>query len=144
MLEFRDMKIEEADLVVKIEEECFCAPWKKQDFIDMAEKDNMAYVVALLDNEIIGGAGIRNIAGDGEITNVAITEKHRGNGYSELLLDALIEKGRSLGCSAFTLEVRVSNVAARKCYLRKGFIESGIRPGFYEHPKEDAMIMWLY
>lgn len=144
MLEFREMKIEEADSVVKIEEECFSAPWKKQDFIDMAISNDRSYVVAVLDGKIIGGAGIRNIAGDGEITNVAITGEHRGKGYSELLLDTLIGKGREIGCSAFTLEVRVSNVPARKCYLRKGFIESGIRPGFYEHPKEDAMIMWLH
>ena len=71
--------MEEADIekVSKIEEECFSMPWKPDDFREMIERDNMTYVVALVDDEIIGGAGLRCIVGDGEITNVAITKAQR-------------------------------------------------------------------
>ena len=43
-----------------------------------------------------------------------------------------------------TLEVRVSNTAARSLYAKKGFSDVGIRPGYYEKPREDAVIMTLY
>ena len=42
----------------------------------------------------------------------------------------------------FTLEVRVSNTAALRLYEKFGFVSEGIRPGFYERPREDANIMW--
>lgn len=138
----REMKEADVETVSKIEEECFSMPWKPDDFREMIERDNMTYVVAELDGIIIGGAGIRCIVGDGEITNVAILPAYRGNGYSKPMLEELIFYGKKLGCRAFTLEVRVSNEPAIRLYKSLGFEESGIRPGFYEHPREDALIMW--
>lgn len=143
MLEFRELSISEVDKALEIEEECFICPWKRSDFVSMVEDDDKVYVAAVLDGEIIGGACLRNIVGDGEITNVAIRKDYRGKGYSEKLICELIEKGKQMGCSAFTLEVRVSNIPAIKCYEKNGFENAGIRPDFYEHPKEDGMIMWL-
>ena len=138
----REMSYKDIDKVSLIEEECFSMPWKPDDFRQMIENDNMTYVVATLDGEIIGGAGLRCILTDGEITNVAITKEHRGKGYSKPMLDNLMELGRKLGCEAFTLEVRVSNESAIRLYKSLGFKEAGIRPNFYDKPKEDALIMW--
>lgn len=143
MLIFRELSLSEVDRALEIEEECFSSPWKRNDFIGMVEDVDKTYIAAVLDDEIIGGACLRNIAGDGEVTNVAIKKAHRGAGYSEKLINALIEKGKDMGCEAFTLEVRVSNIPAIRCYEKCGFESAGIRPNFYEHPKEDAMIMWL-
>jgi [ribosomal protein S18]-alanine N-acetyltransferase len=36
----------------------------------------------------------------------------------------------------------VSNGAAIHLYRRKGFLDHGIRPGYYSDNGEDAMIMW--
>lgn len=138
----REMTDEDTEAVSKIEEECFSMPWKPDDFRMMIKEDNMTYVVGVIDGEIIGGAGIRCIVGDGEITNVAITKSKRGNGYSKPMLEQLILHGKELGCENFTLEVRVSNEPAIRLYKSLGFVNEGIRPGFYDHPKEDAMIMW--
>ena len=84
-----------------------------------------------------------NIAGEGEITNVVIKEEFRGRGYAYSMMQRLLEEGRKLGVSDFTLEVRVSNTPAIKLYEKLGFKSEGIRPGFYDKPKEDAMILWL-
>ena len=142
MLTIREMTEEDIVFVSRIEEECFSMPWKPDDFKEMIERDNMTYVVALFGNEIIGGAGLRCIVGDGEITNVAITEKYRGRGFSRPMLEALLKKGEEMACEAFTLEVRVSNEPAIRLYKSLGFVEEGVRPGFYEHPREDALILW--
>lgn len=143
MVEFRELLISEVDKALEIEEECFISPWKREDFVSMVKDDDKVYIAAVLDGEIIGGACLRNIVGEGEITNVAIKNSFRGKGYSEKLIEELIEKGKQMGCTAFTLEVRISNLPAIKCYEKNGFENAGIRPNFYEHPKEDAMIMWL-
>lgn len=138
----RKMTMEDIGRVSEIEEECFSMPWKPDDFREMIERDNMTYVVATKEGKVIGGAGLRCIVGDGEITNVAITKEFRGKGYSKPMLETLIKYGNELGCSAYTLEVRVSNDPAIRLYKSLGFEEAGVRPGFYEHPREDALIMW--
>ncbi|MCR4851872.1 MAG: ribosomal-protein-alanine N-acetyltransferase, partial [Lachnospiraceae bacterium] len=54
----------------------------------------------------------------------------------------VLEKCDSLGVGDVTLEVRISNEAAIKLYEGFGFKSEGIRPGFYERPTEDALILW--
>ena len=129
-----EMTEDDIEKVSMIEEECFSMPWKPDDFREMIARDNMTYVVLKIDGEIAGGAGLRCIVGDGEITNVAISERYRGNGYSKPMLEALLKKGEELGCNEYTLEVRVSNEPAIRLYKSLGFLEEGVRPGFYEHP----------
>ena len=40
-----------------------------------------------------------------------------------------------------TLEVRASNQAAIALYEKHGFHQAGLRKGYYQHPREDAIIM---
>ena len=58
------------------------------------------------------------------------------------MLRELLQQGQGLGIMYWTLEVRVSNSAAIHLYEKIGFTSAGIRPGYYEKPKEDANIMW--
>ena len=53
-------------------------------------------------------------------------------------------EARSRGSAFLTLEVRVSNAAARRLYERTGFAFQGVRPRFYDAPEEDAAIYTLY
>ena len=59
-----------------------------------------------------------------------------------LLRDYCLYVVAESGITAYTLEVRVSNAPAIRLYEKFGFVSEGIRPGFYEKPTEDAMIMW--
>jgi ribosomal-protein-alanine acetyltransferase len=119
-------------------------PWKRDDFADLLDKPDRGYLVAESAGRIVGGAAYRNIAGDVEITNVEIKEGYRGRGLSKMLLKELIKTGRSIGGKQFTLEVRAGNMPAIALYESLGFVREGIRPGFYEQPREDAIIMWLH
>jgi len=140
----REMTDEDAVFLAAIEEETFSMPWKVTDFLEMNAHDEVRYLVAELDNRIIGGCGIMNIAGDGEITNVVIHKDFRGKGFAQKMMERLLEEGEKLGVTDFTLEVRVSNEPAIALYKKLGFESAGIRPGFYEKPREDAEIFWKH
>ena len=58
------------------------------------------------------------------------------------MMRQLLERGRGLGIGDYTLEVRAGNAPAIGLYERLGFVSEGKRPGFYEDPKEDAVIYW--
>ncbi|MBR6452743.1 MAG: ribosomal protein S18-alanine N-acetyltransferase [Lachnospiraceae bacterium] len=142
MLIIRPMLDADVPAVSAVEEATFSMPWKPDDFRDMIRRDNMTYLVAELNGKIIGGAGIREIVGDGEITNVAILKEFRGRGYGKQLVAKLLEEGRKLGVTGFTLEVRKSNLPAIRLYESLGFVSEGVRRDFYERPREDALILW--
>lgn len=135
----------EQDIAAVHEIECsiFSTPWSEKSFIDSIAKVNNIYLVAEIQNNIVAYCGCWGVAGEGQITNVAVREDYRRNGIAEKMISELIVQGRKQGVSAFTLEVRVNNQAAIFLYHRLGFIDSGIRKNFYEAPVEDALIMWL-
>ena len=82
------------------------------------------------------------MAGEGEISNVAVAEKFRRRGIGRKLMEYMLKEAPSFGIGDLTLEVRVSNAPAISLYESLGFHKEGVRPGFYEKPKEDALIMW--
>ncbi|MBO5055502.1 MAG: ribosomal protein S18-alanine N-acetyltransferase [Lachnospiraceae bacterium] len=138
----RELTAEDAEAVSRIEQETFSMPWSARDFLEMVEADYAHYYVAEADGEIAGCCGIRNMAGDGEITNVVVAEKFRQRGIGRSLLEYMLKKAPEFGIGDCTLEVRVSNMPAIHLYESLGFKGEGIRPGFYDKPKEDALIMW--
>lgn len=138
----RRMERGDVERISELEEETFSMPWSRSAFLEMIEKDDARYYVAETEGQIAGGCGVLMVAGEGNITNVVIDKKLRNRGIGTKLLKFLIEDGYANGLNAFTLEVRVSNAAAIHVYEKLGFFSEGIRPGFYEKPTEDAIIMW--
>jgi ribosomal-protein-alanine N-acetyltransferase len=141
-MRIRELEAADAEAVSKIEEETFSMPWKAADFLEMVAADYAHYYVAEEDGEIVGCCGIRNMAGDGEITNVAVAEKFRRRGIGRKLMEHMLQEAPGFGIGDCTLEVRAGNRAAISLYESLGFHSEGIRPGFYDKPKEDALIMW--
>lgn len=137
------MAAADVDAVTEMERSNFSTPWKMDDFADLLEKSDMGCIVAEEDGEIIGCVVYHNIVGDVDMTNVQVKEAHRKRGIGTALMKATMEKARSVGGERFTLEVRESNLAAIALYESLGFTVEGKRRGFYEHPREDALIMWL-
>ncbi|MDE6976825.1 MAG: ribosomal protein S18-alanine N-acetyltransferase [Lachnospiraceae bacterium] len=138
----RELTRQDVDAVCRIEEESFSMPWKAGDFLEMIEADYACYYVAEEEGVIAGCCGIRNMAGEGEITNVAVAPGFRGRGIARAMMEHMLKEASCHGMEAFTLEVRISNTPAVCLYESLGFVSEGIRPGFYEKPKEDALIMW--
>jgi ribosomal-protein-alanine N-acetyltransferase len=91
---------------------------------------------------IVGYGGLWLTFEDAHVTTIAVDPDHRGRGVGELLLNALIDHAYELGAKQITLEVRVSNTAAQRLYLKYGFQPAGTRPRYYTDNGEDALIMW--
>lgn len=141
-IHIRPMEKRDVDAVSRLEEETFSMPWSRDAFLEMITKEDAAYYVAESAEEIVGGCGVLMIAGEGNITNVAVKASARNQGIGTKMLRYMIGEGERNGLNAFTLEVRVSNAAAIHVYEKLGFRSEGIRPNFYEKPAEDAVIMW--
>lgn len=141
-MKIRELRAEDAYEVSRLESQIFSMPWTEKDFIEMAEADYAHYYVAEIDGRIAGYCGIRNMAGDGEICNVGVAESFRRQGIGRALLEYMLKEAPFHGIGSCTLEVRSGNKAAIRLYESLGFKSEGIRPGFYDRPKEDALIMW--
>lgn len=141
-MKIRELTAADVEAASRIEQEAFSMPWSPRDFLEMVEADYAYYYVAEVEGEIVGCCGIRNIAGEGEITNVVVASGFRGRGIGRMLMEHMLTEAPYHGIGDCTLEVRVSNTPAIHLYESLGFKSEGVRPGFYEKPKEDAMIMW--
>lgn len=139
----RPMEERDVETVSRIEAECFSMPWSEKAYRDVLQNPNCLYLVAEAEGTVVGMCGVMDVLGEGDISNVAVTGAYRGQGIAGQLMEDLLRLGKERGIEAFTLEVRVGNAAAIHLYQKLGFASVGIRPGFYELPKEDAMIMWL-
>ncbi len=144
MVRFERLTSPDCENLSKLEKQIFGKDaWSREDFEETLCCDYTYYIVAKAGDEIIGSAGLRNMCGDADITNVMVREDHRGQGIAERMLKELMRRAGEIGVRNYTLEVRVSNLPAIRLYEKLGFVSEGIRPGFYEHPKEDAVIYWL-
>ncbi len=139
----RNMREADLDRVCQIEEATFSVPWSRESIKkEICENEQAHYLIAEEDGEIAGYGGFWQVLDEGHIMNIAVDEKWRQRGIGETLLREMIAQGKQLGILYWTLEVRVTNRAAISLYEKIGFSSAGIRPGYYEKPKENAYIMW--
>ena len=138
----RPMIIDDVDEVYIVEEDCFVDPWSK-DSIRKELKNNLArYLVAQLDNKIVGYVGVWFVVDEGHITNVAVHSDYRGKKIGDRLVKEMVGLCKENKLVAMTLEVRASNTVAQNLYRKYGFKMGGIRKEYYSDNKEDAIIMW--
>ena len=80
----------------------------------------------------------------GYLEGIFVLPEHRRRGVASALIDEMISRAAALELAFLSLEVRASNSPAIALYRGKGFVDVGVRPGNYEKPAEDAIIMNLY
>jgi ribosomal-protein-alanine acetyltransferase len=83
------------------------------------------------------------VAGEWEIENVVVAAEFVRRGIADGLVRDLIQRARNRGVPAILLEVRESNLPARRLYEKHGFLEEGRRRGYYLEPPEDAILYTL-
>lgn len=142
MLEICPMEEKDLDEVAAIESSLFTMPWSKKNFLDSLLQEDTRYLTVKEDEKVVGYCGFLRSFEEADITNVAVTPSAQGRGIACAMLRKLICLGEAEGIQSFTLEVRRGNHRAIHLYEKLGFVSEGIRPKFYEKPKEDAVIMW--
>jgi [ribosomal protein S18]-alanine N-acetyltransferase len=136
------MTLADVDAVHAIELATFPVPWSRQSFVDEMERNACArYLVAEEDGAVVGYAGAWMIFEEGHVTNVAVEASRRGRGIGRALMAALMQYAANLGVAYLTLEVRRSNLTARKLYESFGFVQLGVRRRYYEDNGEDALML---
>ena len=136
------MNADHLDEVAELERICFSTPWSRNMLAE--ELDNMlsAFLVALDDaDRVVGYAGVQVILDEGYITNIAVRPECRRQGVAAQLLQVFMDFAKANKLSFLTLEVRASNYDAIALYGSRGFRSMGRRKNYYEHPREDAIIM---
>lgn len=140
-MEIREMKQEDIEAVCEIERRCFTKPWSRESFVKAYQRDDTVYLVCICQGEIAGYCGIWCACEDGDLCNMAVDVTMRRQGIGRQLLVEAISHAKGLGVTRILLEVRASNQAAIDLYRELGFLEIGMRKGYYAEPTEDALIM---
>jgi ribosomal-protein-alanine N-acetyltransferase len=129
--------------VMAIERQVYTRPWSPNLFLaEMSEPNNRRYLVAKVERDIVGYAGLICYGEEAHITNVAVDPTHHRRKVATRLLYELVVNAIEMGAQAVSLEVRVSNWGAQRLYGRFGFHPVGIRRNYYQELNEDALIMW--
>ena len=120
--------------IAAIERACFTDPWSESALRDELNSPLARYFVCTENGEVLGYIGTRMVLDECQVANVAVSPACRREGVASFLMEAM---------NLVTLEVRVSNSAAQALYEKFGFQKTGIRPGYYRSPPEDAVLMSL-
>jgi ribosomal-protein-alanine N-acetyltransferase len=132
------------DALMPYEQEMFGPEaWTADGYRDeLADKRNRYYLAAVdQDQALLGWAGVRVVADTAEILTVGVIPAARRHGIGARLLAMLLDEARRRGAVEAFLEVRVDNVGAQKLYERARFVQVGIRRGYYDGGRMDAVVM---
>lgn len=90
---------------------------------------------------IIGYAGLLAGTGEAEVQTIAVDPAREGFGLGAALLTELLREAARRGCDDVVLEVRADNARAQELYRRFGFVQVGLRRGYYQPANVDALVM---
>ncbi|MBR7133699.1 MAG: ribosomal protein S18-alanine N-acetyltransferase [Clostridia bacterium] len=127
--------------IAEIEAVTFAEPWS-ENVIAQAMKGGTDFFVAVdAEKRVLGYVGISAVCGEGYIANIAVRSDSRLMGIGTALMNRIMDFANENGLEFVSLEVRASNQKALSLYEKFGFVQEGRRKGFYNNPKEDALIM---
>lgn len=136
-----EMKYEEAAAIAEMEHQIFPDKWSERAVLDTLENAQTICLTAEKAGRLIGYLFAYVAADEADIARVAVLKESRKQGVGSELIKELKKVGQEQDLKKLLLDVRRSNTAARAFYKKHGFTEDGVRPGFYEKPEEDAVLM---
>ena len=137
------MTAEHIPQIAALERACFSHPWTEEMLRQELWNEAAVILVALReDGVVLGYAGLQTVLDEGYINNVAVAANVRRQGIADELIAAFVRFGQAK-LAFLTLEVRASNAPAIALYMKHGFAQVGRRRGYYDDPKEDAILMTL-
>ena len=138
-IEVKLMTLDDLESIQNILNSDFDEFWNYNVFKEELQSEISKYLVAKLNNEIIGFAGIKIIIDEADIMNIVTKKTYRNQGVGTLLLEKLIALSKSISLKSVSLEVNESNFSAIHLYEKFGFIEVGNRKNYYN--SSNAILM---
>ena len=136
------MRLDDLGDVQRIERASFTTPWPENAYRTELMTNRLAsYLVARIGGRIVAYGGMWLMVDEAHITTFAVHPAWRRQRIGERLLLAFLDLARDRHAREATLEVRLSNLAARRLYEKYGFRPVGLRPRYYSDNNEDALIM---
>jgi ribosomal-protein-alanine N-acetyltransferase len=142
----RPMAVADLDAVLDIERAAYAFPWTHGNFVDSIAAGYWTRLAFDVDGALAAYAVAMQAVDEMHLLNVTVAPAHEGHGHARAMLDALEAECARRGLATLWLEVRTSNARARRLYRHRGFLEIGLRRGYYPAPdgeREDAIVMRL-
>lgn len=135
---------EDLDAVASLESASFTNPWTREMLAQELERSDVTrvYVLRLPGRRVAGFCACWVIHDELHINTIAVEREFRRQGLALRLMEHVMRDAARGGARRATLEVRRSNAAALALYERLGFTVTAVRPLYYSHPEEDALILW--
>ena len=133
----RELKVE----VAEMEQQIFSDPWSEKSVMETVQQKQSVCFAAEKAGHLLGYLLAYHAADEAEIARIAVQKEARRQGAAGKLMQALEHYCEEHKMEKLLLDVRESNEAARSFYTKNGFVEDGIRQGFYTNPSEDAVLM---
>lgn len=118
-------------------------PWTREAFASELARTPKNLYVARSSGVVAAFAVTRIQIPEMDIVNLAVAPDLRRCGFGQFLVRSLLKHTAIDGVRSVFLEVRESNLPARKLYENLGFKETQRRRGFYFEPLEDAILLSL-
>ncbi|NKB89046.1 MAG: ribosomal-protein-alanine N-acetyltransferase [Acidobacteria bacterium] len=132
----------DVDEILAIERASFPAPWPRSAFdLALAAPELLSQVAEFerIVGYVVGCPDDNHLL----IANIAVCPDARRQGLGRVMLEAAIDHAQRIHLEGCELDVRASNLGARRLYREFGFKVIGVRPGYYQHPDEDSVAMRL-
>ena len=134
---------EDIESIAALEPLIFIDPWSEEMIRGDIEAKITKYLVAELDEKIIGYLGYWLVIDECSINNVGVLPEYRKQGIGSIILEKVLKETETLGAKTWVLEVRAGNDPAISLYEKYGFSRAGLRKRYYENG-EDAITMIRY
>ena len=139
---FEPMTEDRLDQVVAIERRSYGHPWTRGNFADSLRSGYHAQVLRAGDvmlGYFVAMQGVDEV----HLLNITVDPAFQGQGWGQVMLDALALWSRAQGAQWLWLEVRTGNARALQVYQRYGYRRVGERRNYYpaDHGREDAIVM---
>ena len=137
----RELKVEDSAAVAEMEQQIFLDSWSEKSVLETVQQKQSVCFAAEKAGHLLGYLLAYHAADEAEIARIAVQKEARRQGAAGKLMQALEHYCEEHKMEKLLLDVRESNEAARSFYTKNGFVEDGIRQGFYVNPSEDAVLM---
>ncbi|WP_223845696.1 GNAT family N-acetyltransferase [Dermabacter vaginalis] len=124
----------DAPALARLERELFPdEAWSLEMVLEEIAHPSRRYVAAVDENDgVLGYAGIFLAGESADVQTIGTVRE--GAGIGRALLAWCEDRAREEGAEGLFLEVRCDNSRARELYERAGFVEIGVRRGYYRTP----------